>query len=195
MLKTGPGSMSAMQRRRCFNGSRGLRYKVGPFELSLDDVEHGILRGNRRRPGSFGLSARRFGSGDPRSALAVYPLEPRIHFAINRGTVGCPRVRLFMGESINEALQWAAGAFVRQDIRVSRLKVSVSAMFKRYMADFGGSKEHVLRFLCGVVESDVAVRLRSMMGAGSGYKVRFRSSTWANSYSETLAGNSPEGGL
>src|SRR5262249_52030906 len=55
-------------------------YRIDGFVLSLDDIEHGILRGNRRRPFP---PLRPFRRLDPRGALAITPVDPRIHFALN----------------------------------------------------------------------------------------------------------------
>ncbi|GMI39841.1 hypothetical protein TeGR_g12793 [Tetraparma gracilis] len=55
---------------------------LGPHALSLDDVEHGLLRSE---PG-------RFPPGDAREGLRVQ-LDKRVHFALNCGASSCPPVR------------------------------------------------------------------------------------------------------
>ncbi|GMI39843.1 hypothetical protein TeGR_g12793 [Tetraparma gracilis] len=57
-------------------------YQLGPHALSLDDVEHGLLRSE---PG-------RFPPGDAREGLRVQ-LDKRVHFALNCGASSCPPVR------------------------------------------------------------------------------------------------------
>src|SRR5262249_2319335 len=55
-------------------------YRIGGVAFSPDDIEHGVLRGNRRR---MLPPLRPFGARDPRLALALSPPDPRVHFAIN----------------------------------------------------------------------------------------------------------------
>lgn len=83
--------------------------------LSLDDIEHGLLRGDRASPNPlrWGFWSRRhfLSATDPRRAWAV-PLDPRIHFALNCGALSCPAVRFYEGASLGEELQAAAEAFL-----------------------------------------------------------------------------------
>jgi Protein of unknown function, DUF547 len=68
-------------------------YAVGGHVFSLDDIEHGILRCNRKHPTS-GFVA--FGPGDLRLPFALpLPVDPRIHFALNCGAKGCPAIRAY----------------------------------------------------------------------------------------------------
>lgn len=57
-------------------------FQLGPDLLSLDDLEHGLLRGNRRAPHSI---APQFSRKDPRIALSMPKVDYRIHFALNCG--------------------------------------------------------------------------------------------------------------
>lgn len=46
---------------------------------SLDDIEHGVLRGNRPHPSSPEPLLR---DGDPRLQFVMSRVDPRIHFAL-----------------------------------------------------------------------------------------------------------------
>lgn len=107
---------------------------AGGREVSLDDVEHEILR----------------------TEFA----EPRIHFAINCGANGCPplRPRAYEPEALEETLRQAAVIFLRQpgNFRVDHdeRRVWVSRLFKMYAGDFAGRdastadyRRHVLAFV------------------------------------------------
>src|SRR5437764_13882733 len=59
--------------RRVWNFFGRVSYRVGGHVVSLDDIEHGVLRDNRRPWPPL----RSFGAGDPRRALAVRPPDPR----------------------------------------------------------------------------------------------------------------------
>jgi len=70
---------------------RRTAYNIGGYTFSLDDIEHGILRGNRAHP-SGGKPL--FGESDPRLQFTVTDVDPRIHFALVCGakriwTVAC----------------------------------------------------------------------------------------------------------
>lgn len=59
-----------------------MAYKIGEYNFSLDDIEHGILRCNRVHP-SKKISL--FSDGDPRIKFCIRTFDPRIHFALNCG--------------------------------------------------------------------------------------------------------------
>ena len=122
-------------------------YRVGGHGLSLDDVEHGVLRDNRRRPWP---PLRPFGAGDGRRALAVSPPDPRFHFAITCGAASCPPVGVYRAEAIDAQLEAATRSFVNQEIVLEGDRLACSRIFKWYGADFeqaGGLAPFLLRHL------------------------------------------------
>ncbi|MBO9509409.1 DUF547 domain-containing protein [Thalassospira sp. A3_1] len=115
-------------------------FSVGPWDkklllvegrsLSLNDVEHRILR----------------------------PIwqDPRIHYALNCASIGCPALMAtaYDGSRIEEQLDKAALAFIR-DERAVRLAedgsgVELSSLFDWYRSDFGKSdaafSDHLARY-------------------------------------------------
>ena len=46
-------------------------YVLGGFMLSLNDIEHGILRANKPVPGIHLFKNRHFKTGDPRAVLSL----------------------------------------------------------------------------------------------------------------------------
>jgi hypothetical protein len=74
-------------------------YRVGGITLNLDEIEHGILRGNRpRRLPPW----RPFGRRDPRLRLVLDPPDPRVHFALNCGAASCPPVGVYRAAIIDQ---------------------------------------------------------------------------------------------
>lgn len=63
-------------------------YLIGGDRLSFQDLENGVLRGNKKPPGL--LTSVPFPSSDNRFALALPEVDPRIHFALNCGAKSCP---------------------------------------------------------------------------------------------------------
>ena len=154
----------------------GLRFADGFY--SLDDIEHGLLRGNPR--GGFGgvagflfggAGSRQLPPGDPRAAHVprwgalrvsaggdTRDIDPRVHFALNCGARSCPPVSYYFGESLDSALGLAATGFCEDDANVSVETgadastvptVRVSALFKWYRGDFGSSEREVLERIGG----------------------------------------------
>lgn len=85
-------------------------------ERSLDDIEHGLIRGSGRYN------------------------DPRIHFAVNCASVGCPALRpeAYEGDTLQGQLAEAASLFL-QDRSRNRLRdgsLEVSLIFKWYREDF-----------------------------------------------------------
>jgi hypothetical protein len=129
------------------NFFRRVMYRIGPFTFSPEEIEHGILRANRRPPASL---FRVFRSDDPRLGHRVRPLEPRIHYALVCASSSCPPIGVYTAEGLEEELDVSARTFLNSGgISIDRDKgrVSLSRIFKWYGGDFG---------------RDVADRLRSV---------------------------------
>jgi len=126
-------------------------YEIGGYRFSLNDMEHGILRGNRRPP--YWL-LRPFGKKDSRRKLAIVPLDPRIHFALVCGARSCPPIGFYEYGQIDFQLQLAAESFINSpQVRIlpEENTLLISMIFKWYKADFGGSDrvlvDTILNFL------------------------------------------------
>ncbi len=123
-------------------------YRVGGFLLSLDDIEHGVLRSNRRR---LFPPLRPFGRMDARGALALDPVDPRIHFALSCGAQSCPPVGVYRAQAIDQQLDLAARNFINQTVTFDGAgRTTCSKIFRWYRADFeaaGGLVPFLLRYL------------------------------------------------
>ena len=134
---------------RDINISPGL-FTIGPWDktlisiegedLTLNDIEHRILRPIWR--------------------------DPRIHYAVNCASIGCPdlRDRAYSGTEIDAALDQAATAYVNDPRGVSVVdgKVSVSKIYDWFIEDFGGSEGMVLRHLQHYAAPELAARLEAI---------------------------------
>lgn len=125
-----------------------IRLRTGPLVFSLNEIEHGLLRGNRPHPLSTGVP---FPIGDPRLAHAITPLEPRIHFAISCGARSCPPVRRYDPAGLDEQLDEATRAFVAREVVLEGQTVTASPIFHWFRADFeeapGGLAGFLVRYL------------------------------------------------
>lgn len=124
---------------------RKAAYNVGGQRLSLNDIEHGILRGNAGHPLAPGPH---FTSYDLRRAWMIQNPDPRIHFALNCASHSCPPIRIYSAENLNSQLDLATRSFVDADVKLNpaRQVLVVSSIFRWYGGDFGG-REGVISFL------------------------------------------------
>lgn len=133
--------------RRVWNFFGRVRYGIDGLVFSLDDIEHGLLRGNRRRKLP---PLRPFAARDPRLALAVTPPDPRYHFAISCGAASCPPIGVYRAAVIDAQLDLATRNFVNQAVALVDGRLACSRLFKWYREDFesaGGLRAFLLRHL------------------------------------------------
>jgi hypothetical protein len=111
-------------------------YRIAGVALSLDEIEHGLLRSNSSAPGRLRPPLAR---GDTRLAWQV-SLDARVHFAMNCGARSCPPVRVYRGDQLDAQLDLSMRAFVESDAELDREHgaIKVSRIFKWYSGDFGG---------------------------------------------------------
>ncbi len=125
---------------------RAVCYKVGDYVFSLDDIEHGILRGNRKK---HLLSPKPFSGGDPRKKFILEKVDPRIHFALVCGSNSCPPIDVYEEKEIDEQLELVASGFINSEeviVEEESKRLRVSRIFKWYEDDFGG-REGVLSLI------------------------------------------------
>ncbi|OCC14290.1 Glucoamylase [Dissulfuribacter thermophilus] len=158
------------------NFFRQVRYNIGGYIFCLDDIEHGILRRNKRPPWSI---FRPFSYGDPRRAFMVEHLDPRIHFTLVCASSSCPPISIYSPQELDMQLDTAAMIFINSGgarlVRQERLLI-LSKIFKWYGADFGKTMEERLLFISKYFY-DEQDRLFAQSDH-SGYKVRYIPYDW-----------------
>lgn len=115
-------------------------FTIANNKLSLDDVEHGILRRFKYKY-SFGFLPNLFTSKFVKTN-AVAILDYRIHFALNCGAKSCPPIAFYNAEKINKQLDLATQSFLEGETifdNTSKI-VNTTALFKWYYGDFNGEK-------------------------------------------------------
>ena len=113
-------------------------------ELSLNDIEHRILRPIWR--------------------------DPRVHYAVNCASYGCPNLRTVAFTSLNteQLLEQAAREYVN-DPRAAEFvdgRLIVSSIYEWFKEDFGDSDEGVIEHLKKYAESDLAASLATVRRLG-----------------------------
>ncbi|EFN52965.1 hypothetical protein CHLNCDRAFT_137357 [Chlorella variabilis] len=174
---------SSLSRLKWFDS---ISYLIGGRRWSSNDVEHGVLRGNAPSPASlFALLGKpqwagaTFKAGDPRAALAVKPVDPRIHFALNCGAASCPPIRIYTPESLDFGLAAAASAFCEVQVDKAAGELELSMILKWYGPDFG-SKAQLLQFLVQYLPPGPQADLKELLAGRSAedVKLRYRPYDW-----------------
>jgi hypothetical protein len=113
--------------------------KVNGTELSLDDIEHGILR-------------TRFH-------------DPRIHYAVNCASVGCPNLsnEAYTGAKLDAQLDTSAHNYVNspRGFRFDGQALVASSIYKWFKDDFGGSDQGVLKHALKYADPDLGAKLKT----------------------------------
>ena len=130
--------------------------RVEDVELSLNDIEHRILR----------------------------PIwkDPRLHYAVNCASIGCPDLaaRPWNAVGLEAALDAAARAYVSSSrgIRFEGNRASVSRIYDWFVDDFGGNEAGVLAHLKRYATPEIAARLDAAGGlSGQHYDWRLNDAT------------------
>ncbi len=116
-----------------------IAYVIGGRRYSLDDIEHGVLRGNRAH---FLIPGARFSRRDPRRQHTLAQVDPRIHFALVCGASSCPPIGIYQAEDLDHQLDLAAANFINSGgvvLNRDDNTVALSRIFQWYSSDFGGN--------------------------------------------------------
>lgn len=114
-------------------------------ELTLDDIEHRILR----------------------------PIwqDARTHYAINCGAISCPNLhdRAFKADDIDETLDVLAREYVNSSrgLEIKDGDVHASKIFKWFQSDFGGTEEAVLDHVRTYASNDLREKLSNFTSIGT----------------------------
>jgi len=133
------------------------RVRVTGFAYSLDDIEHGLLRGNEHRHGSLrGPLAR----DDPRLAFTPLIYDERMHFALYTACRSTPALRVYHAGRLEDELERAARDYLRRTVRIedAGAVVVMPKPLHWYAKDFGG-EAGVLEFVLARLDDDAAVDL------------------------------------
>jgi hypothetical protein len=114
-------------------------------KLSLDDVEHRILR----------------------------PIwkDPRLHYAVNCASLGCPNLQpeAYAADNSEALLEKGAREYVNhpRGVAVKSGKLAVSSIYEWFKEDFGGSRESLLQHWLKYADKPLAAALKDHSGGFS----------------------------
>src|SRR3990170_268230 len=118
--------------------------EIQGVELSLNDIEHGILR-------------------------PIFK-DPRVHYALNCASIGCPNLRTeaFTGAKLSQQLDSAARDYVNSNrgVRFENGRPVISSIYVWYEEDFGGTDQGVLDHLRKYAAPPLERRLAGVKSIG-----------------------------
>ncbi len=127
-------------------------YLVDGRRYSADDIEHGILRGNRRHFHPAILFPQ-FAPDDPRLQYSLPRVDPRVHCALVCASRSCPPFAALDSQWIDEQLDAASRSFVNGGavaLGEHGSSLRLCRIFRWYRRDFGGEhgvRDFLLRYL------------------------------------------------
>lgn len=176
-------------------------FNLGGHLYSFDDLEHGMLRGNKRAP--FSLTTPFGDKNDPRRQYVVSKPEYRIHFALNCGANSCPPINYYRPQDIDEELRIVTQAFCEDNDHVEILpdknEVQLSKLFDWYKSDIldyvaatndnnnnnkGKSSVALLNLLAskhlrGVKKQQLERMLEKQKNENKGIKITYKTYDWS----------------
>ena len=131
------------------------RLRMFSHRFSLDDIYHGLLRGNLPRHGRLRPPMAR---GDPRLAYMPIAYDERMHFALYCGVRSSPGLRIFEPGRVDGQLEQSACDYIRRTARVERDGTVLVAprLLQWYAEDFGG-EAGVVEFALARLGDDAAL--------------------------------------
>ena len=149
------------------------RLRIFGQPYSLDEIYHGLLRGNAPAHGRLQAPMRR---DDPRLAHMPIAFDERLHFALYRGSRSSPAFRVFEGGKLDLQLEQAATEYVQRLARVEHDGATLTApkLLQWYAEDFGGERG-VLEFVVARLDDAALERVER---AGGRIRLRYGAFDW-----------------
>ena len=90
--------------------------------------------------------------------------DPRVHYALSCGAVGCPNLQPepFQADQLERQLSEAAMTYVNHSrcIRIEGEQLGLSSLYRWYRDDFGGTDRDVINHLMAYAEPGLAMKLQ-----------------------------------
>lgn len=127
--------------RSAFFGDRQIG--IAGRKLSLDDIEHGILRHSKIK-WSLGHLNKLFPSSFEKKQR-VDAVDYRIHFSLNCGAKSCPPIAFYKPEDLGRQLDMATKVYLQGEAEYNKKDktIGLPAIMGWFRGDFGGKKKMI----------------------------------------------------
>lgn len=133
------------KRGKFFSGSRII---LAGKLLSLEDIEHGIIRGGEGKLG-LGYVPKLFPSKFERT-FCIPKGDPRVHFALNCGAIDCPPVEIYDPQNIADRLDHRTRVYLKKHSAISAdghlVTTPLFSWFKGDYNTYGGVDDFLVHF-------------------------------------------------
>jgi hypothetical protein len=111
---------------------------IARTKLSLEDIEHGLIRHSRNKYG-LGYLGSIFVS-DFEKKFRLQRIDYRIHFALNCGAKSCPPIAFYRGDEIESQLDKATATYLTAFAQYNAQEdvIRAPAVCSWFKGDFGG---------------------------------------------------------
>lgn len=111
---------------------------IAGLPMSLDDIEHGIIRANRWKL-SWGYFAKPF---PPKFIKKLKTKKPdgRVHLALNCGAKSCPAIAIYHSEEIDKEFDLVAAQYLTNTTKVDGKNITVTPLMSWFRGDFGNKR-------------------------------------------------------
>lgn len=133
------GNPALYKERSSFFGGRQIH--IAGKDLSLDDIEHGILRRSKVK-WSLGYFNKLFPSAFEKKHR-VDTMDYRIHFSLNCGAKSCPPIAFYRPEQLDKQLDMATKTFLKGESEYDTASntIYLPTMMNWFRRDFGGKNK------------------------------------------------------
>jgi hypothetical protein len=116
---------------------------IADRKLSLDDIEHGILRRSKVKWGLGHLN--KWFPSDFEKQQRVDTVDYRIHFSLNCGAKSCPPIAFYTPEQLDKQLDMATKVYLVGEAEYNEAEntMALPAIMGWFRGDFGGKKKMV----------------------------------------------------
>lgn len=149
---------------------------VGYMQFSLNDIFHGILRGNPKSGGGlFSKVHIQISDVDiEKRALVTEHVNPLIHCCLSHMSTGGPLIAVYDSDSVHAQMNTVASQYLQSQVSIDKKELFLPSLMKDYCMDFPKSPKDLIAWVRGFLQPDMQQRLDSICEQGV-CKVKYKS--------------------
>jgi len=129
------------------NVNNNFFYNIGGYNFTLEELKHGLLRGNKRPQKSF---FKTLSDSDERSQLLDGLSDPKILMLCLDLPEVLEHIECFDDpDTMDEKFEYFLTEYFNYKVEIDTMneEITLPTVFEKYRGDFGGNEEQVLKFI------------------------------------------------